>query len=255
MNIFDSKLYFAYEIIPKWNKELCKFPNSEYDEIESIYIISSKLYSEFEKCRTFLLTTNANNKDKDKVINLQNFNSEKELLLEFSYLIRYLNPEIIIGYNICGFDYAYIENRAKIYDNNFRNEFMKLSKNNNSAKYEEYILSSTNLGYSTNHFYKMNGRIVIDVLHYVETIYNSKSYKLSYIVKNILNIEYNEKNIIESLKNTIQIFEKTFSCNLNDLEITIINGKPVKFHIDNKYNKINIIEKTFINTNKICIDI
>jgi DNA polymerase elongation subunit (family B) len=252
MNIFDNKLYFAFEIVPKWNKESMKFPNSEYDEIESIYIISSKLYSEFGKCLTFLLTTNANNKDKDNIINLKNFNSEKELLLEFSYLIRYLNPEIIIGYNICGFDYAYIENRAKIYDNNFKNEFMKLSKNNNSSKYEEYILSSTELGYSTNHFYKMNGRIIIDVLQYVLSIYNLKCYKLPYIVKNILNIEYNEKNIIESLKNTIQIFEKTFLCNFNDLEITIINGKPVKFHTN---NKINIIEQIIINTDKICIDL
>ena len=58
---------------------------------------------------------------------IESYSSEKEVLLAWQQLVQRENPDIIIGYNIFGFDYQFMFNRAE--ENNCVEEFLKLSRN------------------------------------------------------------------------------------------------------------------------------
>ena len=58
---------------------------------------------------------------------IESYESEKEMLLGWRNIIQKEDPDIIIGYNIFGFDYVFMHTRAK--ELNCLDEFMKLSRN------------------------------------------------------------------------------------------------------------------------------
>ena len=75
--------------------------------------------------------------DCDKISNIDNVeidecNSEKELLIKWRNLILEEDPDIIIGYNIFGFDYEFLFRRA--YENRCVTEFLKLSRIKNEKR-------------------------------------------------------------------------------------------------------------------------
>ena len=58
---------------------------------------------------------------------IESYKTEKEVLLAWTKLIQRENPDIIIGYNIFGFDYIFMFMRAK--ELNCVHDFLKLSRN------------------------------------------------------------------------------------------------------------------------------
>jgi DNA polymerase elongation subunit (family B) len=104
-------------------------------------------------------------------------------------LILKEDPDIIIGYNIFGFDYQFIHIRAQ--ENNCEEEFLKLSRNKNEicGKKDEdtgriAIEESKIVIASGEHdlkFIKMTGRLQVDLYNYFRRDYNLKSYKLDYV--------------------------------------------------------------------------
>jgi hypothetical protein len=58
---------------------------------------------------------------------IETYNTEKQVLLAWKELIMREDPDIIIGYNIFGFDYQFIHIRAR--ENDCEEEFLKLSRN------------------------------------------------------------------------------------------------------------------------------
>jgi DNA polymerase elongation subunit (family B) len=58
---------------------------------------------------------------------VESYNTEREVLLAWQQLIQRENPDIIIGYNIFGFDYEFMFRRAE--ENNCVQDFLKLSRN------------------------------------------------------------------------------------------------------------------------------
>jgi DNA polymerase elongation subunit (family B) len=58
---------------------------------------------------------------------VESYSTEKEVLLAWQKLVQRENPDIIIGYNIFGFDYEFMFRRAE--ENNCIEDFMKLSRN------------------------------------------------------------------------------------------------------------------------------
>jgi len=59
-------------------------------------------------------------------IKIESVKTEKELLLRWADLIQEENPDIIIGYNIFGFDYEFMFRRAQ--ENRCDREFLLLSR-------------------------------------------------------------------------------------------------------------------------------
>ena len=125
--------------------------------------------------------------------------TEKELLREWAKWIVKENPDILVGYNIFGFDERYLWERAlahglvneeKVaYDNreaiypymSYNEDFLHLSRLNSGNQYmklETKFLSSSALGDNFLYMWNTIGRLQIDLYHYVRRTASLPSYKL-----------------------------------------------------------------------------
>tara|TARA_Y100000022_G_scaffold87521_2_gene75400 strand:- start:1429 stop:5151 length:3723 start_codon:yes stop_codon:yes gene_type:complete len=180
--------------------------NMEHDDKINYINCSLKKYFpplEGDKC-TFIGSTFLNYGEKDPYLNhcivlnscsnlttenskIESYKTEKEVLLAWQKLIQNENPDIIIGYNIFGFDYKFMFERS--IENNCVNQFLKLSRNkkelcgkNEDGKYsiaESKIVIAS--GEHELHYIQMNGRLQVDLYNYFRRDYNLTSYKLDYV--------------------------------------------------------------------------
>lgn len=129
---------------------------------------------------------------------VESFETEEELLLAFTKIIRKLNPDIITGYNIFGFDFNYMMERAKKLK--ILSKFCRLSRvTNEPSDWVRKDLSSAALGKNILTYYKMTGRVIIDLMKVVQRDHKLSSYKLDYVAsyfirEKILKIEHLDNN-------------------------------------------------------------
>ena len=167
---------------------------------------------------------------------VESFQDEKKLLISWAKFMNKLDPDIVTGYNIFGFDFAYLFNRAEELD--CVDQFAILGRMKEIPSLLECkTLSSSALG--ENHFYylTMHGRVQMDLLKLVQRDHNLVSYKLDYVAETFIN-----DSIIEINDNTIKI-KGDISLNVgNYMSINYINNKgdEVKY-LDGK--KIKILDK------------
>jgi DNA polymerase elongation subunit (family B) len=120
---------------------------------------------------------------------VESYKTEKEVLLAWQKLVQRENPDIIIGYNIFGFDYEFMFRRAE--ENNCVEEFLKLSRNKDEIcgtkdkdsgrwKIEESSIQIAS-GQHDLRFIKMNGRLQVDLYNFYRRGENLTSYKLDYV--------------------------------------------------------------------------
>ena len=120
---------------------------------------------------------------------VESYQTEREVLLAWQQLVQKENPDIVIGYNIFGFDYDFMFRRAE--ETECANEFLKLSRNNdevcgirdkdtNKLKIEETTIQIAS-GQHDLRFIKMNGRLQIDLYNFFRREENLTSYKLDYV--------------------------------------------------------------------------
>ena len=125
---------------------------------------------------------------------IESYNTEKELLLAWQQLVQKENPDIIIGYNIFGFDYEFMFRRAE--ENNCIEEFLKLGRNKDEIcgtkdkdtgkwKIEESSIQIAS-GQHDLRFIKMNGRLQVDLYNFYRRTENLTSYKLDYVAGNFI---------------------------------------------------------------------
>ncbi len=120
---------------------------------------------------------------------IESYKTEREVLLAWTKLIQRENPDIVIGYNIFGFDYQFMYQRAKELD--CVNKFLELSRNKREIclnkdwrtgkeglEQNKIIIAS---GEHDIKFVKMTGRLQIDLYNYFRRDYNLTSYKLDYV--------------------------------------------------------------------------
>ena len=120
---------------------------------------------------------------------IESYKTEKEVLLAWTKLIQHENPDIIIGYNIFGFDYQFLFSRAQ--ELNCVRKFLQLSRNKrevclnkNWRTGKESLEENTLFIASGQHnlkFVKMTGRLQIDLYNYFRRDYNLIKYKLDYV--------------------------------------------------------------------------
>lgn len=152
---------------------------------------------------------------------IEQYKTEKQVLLAWTKLIQRENPDIIIGYNIFGFDYTFMFHRAKENGLSCLKEFLKLSRNRdeisatidnkteNIRDIDRYKLEETSItiasGTHNLSFIKMNGRIQIDLYNYFRREYNLSSYKLDYVSgyfigDGVKSLDVNEDNGYSTIK-------------------------------------------------------
>jgi len=142
--------------------------------------------------------------------------TESELLIQWKDYIRKLDPDFITGYNIFGFDFKYISDRAKIlfecpklhsgkskcnrwghHKSCPYSQFMNFGKMDStpweanahrskkcSVKRQE--LSSSALGDNTLNYITMDGRILFDIQKEVQKGNNLESYKLDNVAAHFM---------------------------------------------------------------------
>jgi DNA polymerase elongation subunit (family B) len=111
--------------------------------------------------------------------------TEKELLLRWRDLLVRIDPDIITGYNIFGFDMSYMFDRAKEY--NITSEFCKLGKIvDHKSEYVEKVLSSSALGDNLLKYIDMEGRVLIDIMKVVQREHKLDSYKLDAVANHFM---------------------------------------------------------------------
>lgn len=146
---------------------------------------------------------------------VETYNTERELLLAWQDLVQRENPDIIIGYNIFGFDYEFLFRRAE--ENNCVEEFLKLSRNKDEIcgtmdkdtgryKIEETSIQIAS-GQHDLRFIKINGRLQVDLYNYYRRESNLISYKLDYVAGNFIgdfvkSINHNEETNETEIKTT-----------------------------------------------------
>jgi DNA polymerase elongation subunit (family B) len=125
---------------------------------------------------------------------IETYDTEKEVLLAWQQLIQKENPDIIIGYNIFGFDYEFMFRRAE--ENNCTEDFLKLSRNideicgNKDHETGRFKLEESSIqlasGQHDFRFIKMNGRLQVDLYNFYRREVNLTSYKLDFVAGNFI---------------------------------------------------------------------
>ena len=134
-------------------------------------------------------------------VDVESYETEEEVLNAWKELIARLDPDILIGYNIFGFDMQYIWQRAEelCIDEEFAVGLGRM--NNRRTILDKKELSSSALGDNIMYIFDMDGVVLIDMLKVMQRDHKLDSYKLDAVAKHFL------KDSKEDLKPR-EIFEK-----------------------------------------------
>ena len=180
-------------MIESANKKSCIFPELEGDKVTFIGSTFIK-YGEVEPYLNHCIALNTCDELSSENTVIESYTNEKDVLLAWQKLIQKENPDIIIGYNIFGFDYQFMFKRAEELD--CVEDFLKLSRNideicankakdSNGKEMDFYKLEESTIqiasGQHDLRYIKMNGRLQIDLYNYFRREENLTSYKLDYV--------------------------------------------------------------------------
>jgi len=192
-----------------------EFPNSKKDTDVCFQIgITTKVNGEYIDKKCFGVKTG--------------FKTEKDMLEAFVKYIRTLDPDVITGWNIFGFDLEYIYNRL-CFCNCCDLVLGRLYEKNVEMSYKN--LSSSALGNNTLKIMRFVGRYVFDMYHEVKREHKFESYSLNAVSKIVLNDCKNDMPVHE-------IFERFRSGqNLEEVESYCIKDTELPHAI---YEKLSI---------------
>lgn len=108
--------------------------------------------------------------------------SEEELLMCWREHMLQVDPDMLSGYNIFGFDMAYLHARAK--ELGIAGQFMQLGRlRDRACAFKEVNLSSSALGDNLLRFIHMEGRVIMDIMKVVQRDHKLDSYKLDAVAQ------------------------------------------------------------------------
>ncbi|CAI9753051.1 unnamed protein product [Fraxinus pennsylvanica] len=134
-------------------------------------------------------------------VDVMSFETEKEVLLAWRDFIREVDPDIIIGYNICKFDLPYLIQRAEVLG---IAEFPILGRIRNSrVRVKDTTFSSRQLGTRESKEVTVEGRVQFDLLQVMQRDYKLSSYSLNSVSAHFLNEQKEDvhHSIISDLQN------------------------------------------------------
>jgi len=136
--------------------------------------------------------------------------SEKKLLLGYAQFIRDTDPDVIVGYNIFGFDNGFLFERAQVLE--IEEQFNYQSKLSfKKTTVEKKILNNQQSGFNDWKMTRMLGRTHIDLLQVIKKDFKLESYKLDYVGEHFLEQgkdDVSPKQIFEAWDKTLGNREK-----------------------------------------------
>ena len=175
--------------------------------------------------------------------------TEEEVLMTWAEFMVNLDPDIITGYNIFGFDYSYMYERARELE--IEEEFSMISRiKDKSCDLFEKKLSSSALGDNTLKYIDTIGRINMDLLKIVQRDHNLESYKLDFVAETFMNdsiLEINGNTL--KIKNSKVLNKGNYITLLDKHNEKYKNGKKFKI-IEIDYNEEKLILEEPINSSE-----
>lgn len=200
--------------------------------------------------------------DCDPVLNaeIQSVKTEFDILIEWKNLIQRENPDIIIGYNIFGFDYEFMFRRAE--ENGCEREFLKLSRKEGELCAKPLRVEGAGFFQETDdcdleienpppirlstgeynlRFVKMTGRLQIDLFVHFRRNFNLPSYKLDDVAGQNISDDISK---VEVLENTTEIFTRNIrGLHVGDFIHIELVGFTSDYYKNGQKFKVAAIEK------------
>lgn len=165
-----------------------EFPRLKGDQIIQIGTTFHK-YGDNACCMKYIYTLGTCDEIEGAVV--VSFKNEIDLIIKWRDLIVSTDPDIITGYNIFGFDFWYIYERAR--DLGIEDQLMKIGRFLEiPCTYEEKKLSSSALGDNLLKYISMEGRVVLDVMKVVQRDHKLDSYKLDNVAAHFIGMQKND---------------------------------------------------------------
>jgi DNA polymerase delta subunit 1 len=181
------------------------------------------------------------------------FKTEKQLLLDYSKFMNETDPDIIVGYNIFGFDNGYLFERAKVLgiEEQF-NYQSRLRTHRTEVVVKE--LNNQQSGFNKWKMTRLVGRLHIDLLQVIKKDFKLESYKLNNVGEHFLKEgkdDVSPKEIFEAWSKTegtrekrtrvgkycvqdtnlcLKLFEK-FAVLPNHIEMAKVTRVPIEYLI------------------------
>jgi len=182
------------------------FPAIEGDKVIQIGTVVQK-YGDKLPCIKHMITLDTC--EPIEGCHVESYKTEREVLIAWAKFIKKLDPDIITGYNIFGFDFSYMYHRAE--ELNCVDEFSMLGRIKGlPSVLENKKLASSALGENVLSYLTMHGRIQMDLFKIIQKDHNLVSYKLDYVAEtfikdNIMKIENEGKISKLEIKGAINL--------------------------------------------------
>ena len=177
---------------------------------------------------------------------------ERDLLVKWAELIQKEDPDIIIGYNIFGFDYEFMFQRAQ--ENGCASKFLQLSRQSGFSptvydkltESERPALENTKIKIASGEydlrFPKMMGRLQIDMYAYFRRDFNLSSYKLDDVAGQFIS-DGIKKVVISEDNLSTQLYSKNLAgLNVGDFIHVKINGFSSDYYNNGQKFKVLSID-------------
>lgn len=123
-------------------------------------------------------------------ITVHAYPDESSMINAWFEWIAKTNPDILVGYNVFGFDERYMWHRAEdlglVSPNSPVHDLTRLRETGQQVKCEEKRLSSSALGDNFMYIWTAQGRLQIDLFNYIKRSASLPSYKLDEVTKHYL---------------------------------------------------------------------
>lgn len=162
------------------------FPVPSKDPLIQIGTVLTKLGTNEVEKHIFVLGTC----DPIEGVNVRTFKTEAKLIVAWFEFMDCVGIDIMIGYNIFGFDEQYVWKRCealKIVEHEAIQKMNRLCDYGGIMRLDEKRLSSSAMGDNFLHLWNTQGRLRIDLYHAVKRQYPMGSYKLDDVSRAFLN--------------------------------------------------------------------
>ena len=244
--IYDNKTHRDMKLTELIYSLRSVFPALEGDKVTFIGSTFS-LHGDDEPYLNHCIVLNTCDKLLSANTVIETYSTEREVLLAWTRLMQRENCDVVMGYNIFGFDYEFMFRRAQ--ELNCVEEFLQLSKNKDeicanidrTTNKLDIQRSSTVVAsgaYETS-IISMPGRLQIDMLHWFRKNENLTSYKLDYvggyyIGDTIKSIEHTDTTTQVYTNNMIGLQKGNF------IHFELINHSSDYYKNGSKFEVINI---------------
>ena len=226
-----------------------KFPHIEGDKVTFIGSTFRKLGEHDSYLNHMIVLNDCDSVDEVPDNEIECYDEEEDVLLAWTKVIQREDPDIIIGYNIFGFDWSFMVDRAD--ELGIKEDFLKLSKNIDEECEVKESTTTVASGTYEDKYAQIPGRVQIDLLNYFRKEVNLESYKLDYVASHFISdkvydYEHNDDYTIIKSKNLMGLKNGHFVsfeiiAHSSDM---YLDGKKFKiFDLDKKNNQFKINHK------------